>query len=263
MKKIKAVVSIVAISLICAALIVPTLSANPHQNKMDDKTKAMGKGFAVVELFTSEGCSSCPAADAAVARVQKKDDGLPVYILAFHVDYWNRLGWRDVFSDAAYSKRQSQYAGWLNLSSVYTPQVVVNGKKEFVGSQENTLDNTIKDNLQKPASAVLTLNNVQITQQKATVDYTAKNVIEDLSLVLAVVQKSAVTKVERGENGGRTLPHVQIVRSLQMVDLKKGSGGKAQVDVPTGLDFQNLEVIGFLQNNTTGEIVAATKTRLQ
>src|SRR5882757_10188754 len=91
-------------------------------------------GFAVVELFTSEGCSSCPSADALVAAVQKENKDQPVYILAFHVDYWDRLGWKDAFSDAAYSDRQRAYASWLRLSSIYTPQVVVNGRKEFVGS---------------------------------------------------------------------------------------------------------------------------------
>src|SRR5476649_2001101 len=96
------------------------------------------KGFAVIELFTSEGCSSCPPADALVAKVQKESADKPVYILAFHVDYWNRLGWKDAFSSAEYSYRQSQYARWLKLSSVYTPQIVVNGHTEFVGSEEGS-----------------------------------------------------------------------------------------------------------------------------
>src|ERR1700761_8258700 len=116
-----------------------------------DKTtvKAAEKGFAVIELFTSEGCSSCPPADALVARVQKESNGKPVYILAFHVDYWNRLGWKDVFSSAEYSERQSEYAKYLKLESVYTPQVIVNGKKEFVGSEESTLQNSVSAALQK------------------------------------------------------------------------------------------------------------------
>ncbi len=113
------------------------------------KPTAVNKGFAVVELFTSEGCSSCPPADELVARIQKEYKDQPVYILAFHVDYWNRLGWRDVFSNAGYSARQSEYAKYLNLPQVYTPQIVVNGKKEFVGSEEGTLRDAIKNSLQK------------------------------------------------------------------------------------------------------------------
>jgi hypothetical protein len=97
---------------------------------LDVKYKAnhQMKGFAVVELFTSEGCSSCPPADDLVAKIQKENNDQPVYILAFHVDYWNNLGWKDSFSSSAFSKRQNQYADWLNLRSVYTPQVIVNGR---------------------------------------------------------------------------------------------------------------------------------------
>src|ERR1700730_14813133 len=120
------------------------------------------KGFAVVELFTSEGCSSCPPADELVARIQKENNDQPVYILAFHVDYWNNLGWKDSFSSSAFSKRQNQYADWLNLRSVYTPQVILNGRKEFVGSDEGLLRNAIKAGLQKVSPAQVTLNDVQI-----------------------------------------------------------------------------------------------------
>ncbi|MFD2144365.1 DUF1223 domain-containing protein [Mucilaginibacter antarcticus] len=81
------------------------------------------KGFVVIELYTSEGCSSCPPADALVAQIQKEYKSQQVYILAFHVDYWNRLGWRDVFSDAAYSTRQYDYAKYLKLPQVYTPKL--------------------------------------------------------------------------------------------------------------------------------------------
>ncbi|MES2112408.1 MAG: DUF1223 domain-containing protein [Bacteroidota bacterium] len=118
------------------------------KSKKLTKTGTPGKGFAVIELFTSEGCSSCPSADALVARVEKEATDKPVYILAYHVDYWNRLGWKDAFTSPEYSARQSQYADWLNLSSVYTPQIVVNGRKEFVGSEEGTLRNAIKSDLE-------------------------------------------------------------------------------------------------------------------
>jgi hypothetical protein len=112
-----------------------------------------GKGFAVIELFTSEGCSSCPPADELVARVEKESGGKPIYILAYHGDYWNRLGWRDAFSSLEYSARQNQYAEWLNFSSVYNPQIVVNGPMEFVGSEEGNLRNGIRAGRQETATA--------------------------------------------------------------------------------------------------------------
>src|ERR1700712_5296387 len=113
-------------------LALVTIALTSFINKKHTTTTSGDKGFAVIELFTSEGCSSCPPADAVIAKVEKESADKPIYILAFHVDYWNRLGWKDVFSSAAYSARQNQYAQWLNLSSVYTPQVVVNGRTEFV-----------------------------------------------------------------------------------------------------------------------------------
>src|ERR1700709_1440967 len=115
------------ITVVCLGLAVMVTQAFMIiKDKKAVKLAAAGKGFAVIELFTSEGCSSCPPADALVARVQKESNDKPVYILAFHVDYWNHLGWKDAFSSAEYSERQNQYARWLKLSSVYTPQIVVN-----------------------------------------------------------------------------------------------------------------------------------------
>src|SRR5438132_289864 len=98
-------------------------------------------GIAVVELFTSEGCSSCPPADAIAAKITSEFKN--VYVLGFHVDYWNSLGWKDEFSNAAWTNRQQQYASHFELSSIYTPQMVVNGKTELVGSNEQLLRKTI------------------------------------------------------------------------------------------------------------------------
>lgn len=216
------------------------------------------KGFAVIELFTSEGCSSCPPADAVVAKIEKESAGKPIYILAFHVDYWNRLGWKDAFSSAAYSQRQNQYARWLKLSSVYTPQVVVNGRTEFVGSEEGTLRNAIKTNLAKNAPVQISLSNIIIKQNKAKLRYQTQGKTTNSVLLLAVVQKSAQTKVERGENAGHTLSHVQIVRAIKSISLK-GDTGLANIELPESFNAHGTEVIAFVQNASNGEIVGATK----
>lgn len=230
-------------------------------NKTADKKVAtgIGKGFAVVELFTSEGCSSCPAADELVAKIQKEVSDKPVYILAFHVDYWNRLGWRDVFSNADYSRRQNDYANYLKIQSVYTPQIVVNGKTEFVGSQEGTLRNAIRTSLGKAAEDQLTLNVTGQTATKAELRYNIAVDNKNTVLLLALVQKTAQTKVRSGENGGRTLSHVQIVRNLQTVKLN-GKTGSASIALPHNFDAHGWEVIGFLQNTVRGTITGAAKT---
>lgn len=216
------------------------------------------KGFAVIELFTSEGCSSCPPADDLVAKIEKESGDKPVYILAYHVDYWNRLGWKDQFSSADFTKRQNDYANYLHLQSVYTPQIVVNGKTEFVGSEEGTLRNAIRTNLQKAASAQLSLNVLNLDQKRADIKYTAEGADKNTVLLIAVLQKNAQTKVLSGENGGHTLSHIQIVRKLQEVKLNE-NGGTAKVSLPAGFDAKSWEIIGFLQNTSTGIISAAAK----
>lgn len=217
------------------------------------------KGFVVVELFTSEGCSSCPPADELVAKVQKEYQNEPVYILAYHVDYWNRLGWKDIFSDAAYSQRQEAYAKSLHIPSVYTPQIVINGQNEFVGSQEGNLRNSIITGLRKSSSAQINLTAVKNTGSKIAVNYTVSGAPKYSEVVLALVQKSAQTKVKAGENGGHTLSHVQIVRQLQRKALGSNATAAGTLTLPSASGIQNFEVIALLQDLSTGQITAATK----
>ena len=254
MKSIK-ILSTVAILLAAGFASVAFMNAKPAVKAA--KPAFEGKGFAVVELFTSEGCSSCPAADAVVAKIEKESVGKPVYILAYHVDYWNRLGWKDVFSSADYSRRQNIYANWLNLSSVYTPQVIVNGRKEFVGSQEGTLRNAISAGTGKAGKAELTLDGLKARNSQATIKYNADGAGANTSLVLALVEKNASTVVKAGENGGRTLSHVQIVTKLQTIALNGNKSGEANIELPKNFTAQNYEVIAFVQNTQNGEIQAA------
>src|SRR5262245_9342561 len=109
--------------------------------------------FALLELFTSEGCSSCPPADALLARLasEARNAGRRVYALSFHVDYWDRLGWKDRYSSAAYSKRQGEYARRFRLASLYTPQLVVNGEQEMVGSDARSVEAALRAALARPA----------------------------------------------------------------------------------------------------------------
>jgi len=217
------------------------------------------KGFAVVELFTSEGCSSCPPADALIAKVQKESAGKPVYILAYHVDYWNRLGWKDAFSDAAYSARQKQYSHWIKGAEIYTPQAVINGRKEFVGSQEGTLRSTIKAGLTETTKTELLLNDLTSAGGKITFKYHIQNITNNSSLVVALVEKNATSKVMKGENAGRTLSHVQIVRELQNINPGNNNSGSVSLPLPVDFNGNGYEVIAFVQNISNGEITGATK----
>ncbi|WPU97292.1 DUF1223 domain-containing protein [Mucilaginibacter sp. cycad4] len=249
----------------CVGAVALALATAAYANRKINTAKTVntgtpGKGFALVELFTSEGCSSCPPADELLAKIQKETQGKPVYILAYHVDYWNSLGWKDVFSHAMFSKRQKEYSYYLN-AQVYTPQVVVNGKTEMVGSDEPVLREAISGALAIVQTAQVSLQ-AQQNGDKLTVNYELTGGSTNQQLLIAVVQKTAISKVDRGENSGRTLSHAQIVRDLKTVALNQAKKGQTTINLPKGFAPQGWEVVGFIQDKANGEILTATKMAL-
>lgn len=242
-------------ALILPAFISHRVSAKP------ETMKSSGNGFAVLELFTSEGCSSCPPADALLSRIQSEAAGKEIYVLAYHVDYWDRQGWKDVFSSADFSKRQMQYGQWLHVSQIYTPQLIVNGRAEFVGSNESIIRRTITEQLDAKESASLELK-AHRDREALTVQYHTTNAARGSHLLIAILQKEAQNKVTGGENAGHTLSHVQIVRRLQDESLSSTGSGSSMVVLPKDFDPQHWEVLGLIQNNSTGEIEAVTRATL-
>jgi hypothetical protein len=220
-----------------------------------------GKGFAVLELFTSEGCSSCPPADELLARIQKETQRKAVYVLVYHVDYWDRQGWKDAFSSAEFSNRQMQYSHWLSVSPVYTPQVVINGKAEFVGSNESAIRQAISGQLAASPNATLALQ-IHPDKEKLTMQYQVSNAVEGSRLLIVLLQKTAQSKVSRGENAGRTLSHVQIVREWQSEPLNPGGKGSSALVLPKDFNVQHWDVVGLVQDQRHGEILAAAKVDL-
>jgi hypothetical protein len=217
-------------------------------------------GFAVVELFTSEGCSSCPPADELVAQLQNVGTDKNIYLLAYHVDYWDRLGWKDQFSSNDFTKRQEKYQDWLNLHVMYTPQFIINGTTEFAGYNETALFEKVSDALKtkQTGSLEVTANAVGTS---LIVNFKTDQIQENSNLLVAVVQKQAISKVERGENKGNTLHHVQIVRQLKSFPLHK-TEGSTTLKKPANFNSTDWELIGFTQNNVTGRIIQTTKTDL-
>lgn len=210
-----------------------------------------GHGIHVVELFTSEGCSSCPAADRLL-RELKAEDHSGVFLLSYHVDYWNHLGWKDPFSQAAFSNRQRQYAQRFGLDGSYTPQLIVNGEEEFVGSDEKRLRASLAKGSDAPvrieASAALTDKNT------LRIAYSLSSPA-GLTLNAALVQAAAKTEVKRGENGGRTLAHVNVVRELKTVEAQPT--GNVVVRLPDEGANVSFSVIVFVQQKSNGKIAGA------
>jgi hypothetical protein len=214
-----------------------------------------GSGIAVVELFTSEGCSSCPPADALLERLVHEADrsGRRVYGLSFHVDYWDRLGWRDPFSNADHTRRQSQYARRFGLKSLYTPQVVVNGDGECVGSNAAAVRAQIDRSLSR-ASEVTPQFSVAASGRELRVRCNVPHAPRGATLNLAWVQSSAVSTPDAGENGGRTLRHANVVRDLRTVALGPDFHDEIVLHRP---NLENGQVVGWVQAADFGLILGA------
>ena len=183
----------------------------------------------VVELFTSEGCSSCPPADALLAKLREEGirNGAEIIPLGFHVDYWNHLGWQDRFSSAAYSQRQEEYARTLGLDGVYTPQMVVDGRREFVGSNGSHARDEIVQETGQPQLADVQLSFLTPDQLQVHVAGSANDVASDV--LLAITEDNLSSNVAAGENGGHVLRHAAVVREFR--SLGKLVQGKFQAEV--------------------------------
>lgn len=212
-------------------------------------------GFALLELYTSEGCSSCPPADALLGKIQQEYAGKPVFALAFHVDYWDRLGWKDAFSDVKFTNRQFEYSRLLD-SQLYTPQLVVNGQTELIGSDEKSVKNAVEGNLAAKSENPLLVSYSQSSDQ-LNIEYGFDGSRDLGELKVAVVQKKATRTIKRGENEGRTLTHWQIVRALYTFTLERKAS--KQFTIPAGFDRDKYEIIAFVQNPKTGKIAAVAK----
>lgn len=216
------------------------------------------KGVAVVELFTSEGCSSCPPADALLAKLDAEGQK-NVFVLSYHVDYWDRLGWKDAFSKREWTARQAAYVAHFNLESAYTPQVVVNGSEEFVGSGSLQLHTSVDNGLHQNGVQQL---RVSATKQggKLAVLYNASP-SKDNVVNVALVQKSATSQVIRGENGGKQLRHINVVKDL--LTLPATASGEALFSLPQNSSTIDYKIIAFVQNKTDLKIVGAAETAIQ
>jgi hypothetical protein len=213
----------------------------------------------LVELFTSEGCSSCPPADAALARLLAHPPaGTRVVALGEHVDYWNDLGWPDRFSTPAFTRRQVTYARRFRLTGPYTPQLVVDGAAQVVGSDEPGARAAIAAARARGGSAELRVAG----RPPGALDLELRATWggRPAEVLVALVQDRARTRVEAGENAGRTLEHVAVLRSLTRVGEGEGSfRGSARVPLPPGVD----RAVAFVQEAGGGPVRAVAAVELR
>ena len=253
-------------SLIVTGIIAGLAFSPDKKNAGVEKNNTTGDTFkpvALIELFTSQGCSSCPSADRLLGQTisAAKKDNKNVIAISFHVDYWNRLGWSDPFSEKAYSERQRQYAAALNLDGVYTPQMIVNGNNEFVGSDEDKLKMALEKSLNATPVAGFTMLTASVKNGAApTVKFALDGNYSGCKINFALVSLSETTSIKRGENSGVTLTNDNIVR--QFVSIPATANGEVNFKnspVPTGT---NLAVVAYIQHNSDLKIIGAAKAEL-
>ena len=220
----------------------------------------------VVELFTSEGCSSCPPADEVLAKVEGRDaaTGAEVIALGEHVTYWDRLGWKDRFSQDVFTERQEAYSQHFRLSSVYTPQMVVNGQVELLGSDQSRLRKEIaRAGSQQAVKIELTEAGGKLSYRMTGLPLGARGA----EVMLAVTESRIETNVKKGENSGRNLRHTGVVRSLMPVGRvteisSQGFAGDTKLPIAPNWQRENLKYVVFLQDPVTRRIWGAAALKL-
>lgn len=269
------VIAVLAVSLVIAKRRQSFTNA-VEKESASAKTVEVKRSPVLVELFTSEGCSSCPPADELLSRLDREQpvaDAL-VIVLSQHVDYWNDLGWADPYSSASFSERQNEYASAFHHDGVYTPQMVVDGQREFVGSD-----------WQKAQDAILTASHTQ----KATVQISRKEAdatggaiqlnisVENIPAIsandtaevwLAVTESDLHSSVARGENAGRSLSHTAVVRQLNVIDnlnsqTDKTFSASPVVNIATNWKRQNLRAVVFVQERLSRRVLGSASIELK
>ena len=217
----------------------------------------------IVELFTSEGCSSCPPADVLLSRFEKTSPvpNAQVIALGEHVDYWNRGGWADRFSSSRYSARQSDYSRAFGLDQVYTPQMVVDGRAQFVGSDEDAARAAIARAARQPKADVSVTHADGSDTLSVRVERLPDGVRNDpADVVLAITEDGLSSSVGGGENAGRHLDHAAVVRQWAVLGTTTGGAFTAAPTVKPGGSRRHAVV--FVQERNSRRIVGAAQTDL-
>ena len=280
MRKLSAIVFVV---VALAVIAVAALSGQRAWKGVEPKeaatvaaapTTAAKRAPVLVELFTSEGCSSCPPADAVLARLDEKQpvEGAEVIPLAMHVDYWNQLGWADPFSSSEFSERQGEYATAFGKDGVYTPQMIVDGVKEFAGGNGDAAQRAVGEAAREPKAEVLLArdpaSNDESVRVSVRIDKFPKQTEGDpVYVLLAVTESGLSSDVARGENSGRRLSHVGVVRVLKQLGVMpetRGGQFKAEIAAPVGKGWrrENLRAVVFAQERGTRRVLAAGSLKL-
>jgi hypothetical protein len=236
-----------------------------QKNMPDESMKVSNsaKQKVLVELFTSEGCSSCPPADKSLAFLQEQQPvgNAEVIALGFHVDYWDYIGWKDVYAKREYTRRQENYAEAFRLGSSYTPQMVVDGSLEFVGNNSNKANNAITSSIQNQKGSV----DLSRTGDKLSIKISGLPKHSDSTVFLAIAEDNLSSDVKRGENSGSKLIHQAVVRELSAAGMitpeQTSANFEANVNLKSDWKKQDVKFVVFVQENETKKVLGVNQIK--
>lgn len=245
----------------------PGRSAEQSAKDSGRPGQGAGRPITLVELFTSEGCSSCPPAERLLSELAREyASDTSVFLLAHHVDYWDHLGWKDPFASAAATARQRAYSARLDQDRVYTPQMVVNGERGFVGSDRAAADSAIRASRERAEPARLGINGsrgpiiagkpvgVECTVASAGAAQPAK-----LRLAVCLVEDGLVSKVKQGENAGRELKHDRVVRAFVERDCAPGSPVRVELEAPSDVKPAHATIVVVVHDRDSLRVLGAAE----
>jgi hypothetical protein len=256
------VLALIALSAGLAGLTDMAPAQEPASQTADAamSTKPTQAPKAVVELFTSQGCSSCPNADALLGRMAKRDD---VVALSYPVDYWDYLGWKDTLASPKFSERQRVYASTRGDGAIYTPQAVVNGLAHVNGADEGMIGRTIERTGKSVATAYVPIQLTETKERLVVETGLAQAGVpaKEATLWLAVIAANVTVPITRGENQGKTVSYNNVVRELMPIGMWNGKAMTVQLERHSFMRPGADRCAVFLQQGKAGPIVGAALLR--
>lgn len=213
----------------------------------------------LIELFSSEGCSSCPMADQFLQELLTIADSVqaPVFCVDYHVDIWNQSGWVDRFSDTSFSRRQREYMVKTKQQAMFTPMIFVNGGGAIPGNAKSEVSKLINENMRtKPKTGLVAKAGYIQEINTLIVDYEIEGDIDSCSLQLVLAYKEIESKVTAGENAGQTLVHHHTAKTWKEVPLNGKRIGRTEIKLPDDVPFSNLLLVTFVQHQPTWKVLA-------
>jgi hypothetical protein len=255
-------------NIVWAFLLPGLISTTPFPRKPEKEiaivnhTSYLGQDFepvVVLQLFTSQGCSSCPPADALLKRMTESPGSESLFCIAYHVDYWNYIGWEDPFSHSTYTAKQRAFAAKFGNGQIYTPQLVINGKEHHVGSDAARITSRIEAYREVPSSNSVMVSASRKVGRELQLDYEVLGPFEGRIIRAVLVLDESVTQVKRGENRNRDLmnTHIAIAEVSKRLTAPEGT---LMLDIPSTVSAEGTYHLVILTETDTMDITGATRT---